>query len=139
LYAAGQSFTAIAAGRALAFEDLAVGQRATLSRTVADGEGEPTSGDRLPFGQPIASGFATLGLVAELLGTQLPGPGGVFLSQTTQFLGPVRDGDEVTAHVEVVELVPAHGRARLFFECVSGGRAVFEGEAWIAVGRRAPA
>jgi hypothetical protein len=35
-----------------------------------------------------------------------------------------------------VELVPSHGRARLFCECLSGGRPVFEGEAWIALARR---
>jgi 3-hydroxybutyryl-CoA dehydratase len=53
-----------------------------------------------------------------------------------QFLAPVRIGDVVTAHVEVVELVPGRRRARLFCECICDGRAVLEGEAWVAVERR---
>lgn len=128
-------------GPPLAFEDLAVGQRASLSRTIAPEGSLPArgAGGCLPFGQPIACGLATLSLVAEIVGTRLPGPGAVFLSQTSQFLAPVESGDVVTASVEVVELVPARGRARLFCECVCDGRPVLEGEAWIALERRARA
>jgi 3-hydroxybutyryl-CoA dehydratase len=42
----------------------------------------------------------------------------------------------VTAHVEVVELVRERRRARLFCECICDGRAVLEGEAWVAVDSR---
>lgn len=118
-----------------AFDDLAVGQRALLTREVVAAD-RGLDGAAAPFGQAIGVGAFTLGLVAEVLGTRLPGPGAVYLSQTSQFLAPVQAGDVVTAQVEVVELVPSHGRARLFCECLSGGRAVFEGEAWIALKRR---
>ena len=132
----------------LFFENLVVGQRASLMRTVMDNDLHrfaEVSGDTNPihvsdtfaaqtkFGQRIAHGMFTASLVSALLGTKLPGPGAVYLSQTIQFLAPVRIGDVVTATVEIVELVPERRRARLFCECVSDGRAVVEGEAWVAV------
>jgi 3-hydroxybutyryl-CoA dehydratase len=136
----------------LAFEDLALGQKASLMRTVMDDDLHlfaAVSGDTNPihvsdafasrtkFGQRIAHGMFTASLVSALLGTRLPGPGAIYLSQTIQFLAPVRIGDVVTANVEVVELVPERRRARLFCECICDGRAVLEGEAWVAVDSRA--
>jgi 3-hydroxybutyryl-CoA dehydratase len=118
-----------------AFDDLAVGQRALLTREVVAAD-RGLDGAAAPFGQAIGVGAFTLGLVAEVLGTRLPGPGAVYLSQTSQFLAPVQAGDIVEASVEVVELVPARGRARLFFECACDGRPVLEGEAWVALERR---
>jgi 3-hydroxybutyryl-CoA dehydratase len=136
----------------LYFEDLDVGQQASLMRTVMNDDVHlfaALSGDTNPihiseafaastkFGQRIAHGMFTASLVSAILGTRLPGPGAVYLSQTIQFLAPVRIGDVVTATVEVVELVPARRRVRLFCECVCDGRAVLEGEAWVAVESRA--
>ncbi len=138
--------------RTYAFEDLAIGMRESLMRTVM--ESDVTSfatvtGDHNPihlderyaaqtrFGQRIAHGLFTASLVSALLGTRLPGPGAVYLSQTLRFLTPVRIGDVVTAAAEVVELVPSRRRVRLFCECVADGRAVLEGEAWVAVPSRA--
>jgi 3-hydroxybutyryl-CoA dehydratase len=131
----------------LFFEDLGVGQRASLARRVAEDELQRLAGfgegaaqvSASPFGQNIAHGMFTANLVSALLGTRLPGPGAVYLAQTMQFLAPVRAGDMVTAHVEIVELVPSRRRARLFCECVCDGRPVLEGEAWVAVESRAAA
>lgn len=135
-----------------AFEDLHLGQRASLMRTVMDHDltgFAALSGDVNPihlnadfaarsrFGQRIAHGFFTGSLISALLGTRLPGPGAVYLSQSLQFLAPVRIGDVVEAWVEVVELVPQRRRARLFCECLVDGKAVLEGEAWLSVPRRA--
>lgn len=137
--------------RGLYFEDLALGQRETLMRTVMETDlfgFAAISGDFNPihisdefasatrFGQRIAHGMFTASLVSALLGTRLPGPGAVYLSQTIQFLGPVRIGDVVSATVEIVELVPERRRARLFCECTVDNRAVLEGEAWVAVPSR---
>ena len=135
----------------LFFEDLRIGQRASLVRTVPDGglrllaedgsELIPLS-EAAPagslFGQRIAHGMFTASLVSAVLATKLPGPGAVYLSQTIQFLAPVGLGDGVTANVEVVELVPSRRRARLFCECICDGRPVLEGEAWVAVESRIP-
>jgi 3-hydroxybutyryl-CoA dehydratase len=132
----------------LYFEDLVIGQRASLMRTVMDNDVHifaAVSGDNNPihvsdsfasrskFGQRIAHGMFTASLVSAVLGTQLPGPGAIYLSQTIQFLAPVRIGDVVIANVEVVELVAKRRRARLFCECICDGRTVLVGEAWVAV------
>jgi len=130
------------------FEDLAIGQSESLMRTVMERDVSlfaDISGDANPihlcdryaattkFGQRIAHGMLTASLVSALLGTRLPGPGAVYLSQTLTFLAPVKIGDVVTARVEVVELVAERRRARFFCECLVDGKAVLEGEAWVAL------
>ncbi len=131
-----------------AFEDLAIGQSESLMRTVMERDVAlfaELSGDANPihlcdhfaagtkFGQRIAHGMLTASLISALLGTRLPGPGAVYLSQTLTFLAPVKIGDVVTARVEVVELVLERRRARFFCECLVDGKAVMEGEAWVAM------
>lgn len=135
------------------FEDLAIGLRDSVMRTVMASDVTDfatVTGDVNPihmsdayaaqtrFGQRIAHGMFTASLVSAVLGTRLPGPGAVYLSQTLQFLGPVRIGDVVTAAVEVVELVENRRRVRLFCECLVDGSAVLEGEAWVSVPSRRP-
>lgn len=131
-----------------AFEDLAIGQSESLMRTVMERDVSlfaDLSGDANPihlcdryaastkFGQRIAHGMLTASLVSALLGTKLPGPGAVYLSQTLTFLAPVKIGDVVIARVEIAELVVERRRARLFCECVVDGKPVLEGEAWVAL------
>jgi 3-hydroxybutyryl-CoA dehydratase len=139
--------------RTLAFEDLALGQRASLMRTVMDDDLHlfaAVTGDTNPihtsetfaagtrFGQRIAHGMFTASLVSAVIGTRLPGPGAVYLPQTIHFLSPVRIGDVVTATVEVAELPGEHRRARLLCEGVADGKAVLKGEALLTVpGREA--
>jgi len=53
------------------------------------------------FGKRIVHGILSLGFISNVLGTQLPGPGGVYIKQTCQFLKPVYIGDTITATVEV--------------------------------------
>ena len=43
-------------------------------------------------------------LISAVLGTKLPGPGAIYLSQTLQFLAPVFIGDTITAEVEVIKI-----------------------------------
>ncbi|WP_449254972.1 MaoC family dehydratase [Bosea sp. (in: a-proteobacteria)] len=137
-----------------AFEDLSIGQRESLMRTVMERDVAlfaELSGDANPihlcdrfaagtrYGQRIAHGMLSASLVSALLGTRLPGPGAVYLSQTLTFLSPVKIGDVVTARVEVVELLAERRRARLFCECLVDGKAVMEGEAWVAMPLRGAA
>ena len=134
-----------------AFEDLFTGQRASLMRTVMESDLNAfavVSGDVNPihldpafsaqsrFGQRVAHGMFTASLISAVLGTRLPGPGAIYLSQSLQFLAPVRIGDVVEANVEVVELVEKRRRARFFCDCVVDGRPVMEGEAWLSVPSR---
>src|SRR5207247_7827211 len=54
-----------------------------------------------PFKGPIAPGIFTAGLISAVIGTRLPGPGAVYLSQSLKFVKPVRAGDTTTARVGV--------------------------------------
>ena len=91
---------------------------------------------RTPFGTRIAHGLYTAGLISAVLGTRLPGPGAVYISQTLNFRAPVRIGDTVEVTVEVAELVPERRRARLKCTCSVAGETVLDGEALVKVPKR---
>jgi 3-hydroxybutyryl-CoA dehydratase len=137
--------------RVLAFEDLHVGMRETLMKTVMDSDVvgfARISGDDNPihlcdayaagsrFGERIAHGLYTASLISAVLGTRLPGPGAVYRSQTLVFHAPVRIGDVVTVTVEVVELVTQGRKVRLACEAAVDGRVVLDGEAIVSVPSR---
>ncbi len=135
----------------LFFEDIRVGMRESIMRTVMDedviGFAELT-GDHNPvhlsdlyaqttvFGQRIAHGLYTASLISAILGTKLPGPGAVYISQTLEFHGPVKIGDVVTISVEVVELIEKGRRVALYCEAKVDGRKVLDGQATVSVPRR---
>lgn len=134
--------------RTLHFEDLSVGMTETLSKTIssADVVGfAQLTGDRNPihlsehfaaqtaFGGRIAHGLYTAGLISAVLGTRLPGPGAIYISQTLYFRAPVRIGDTVDVSVTVAELVPERQRARLTCTCRVGNEVVLDGEALVKV------
>jgi 3-hydroxybutyryl-CoA dehydratase len=138
--------------RTLAFEDLHVGMRESLMKTVMDDDVvgfARLSGDDNPlhlcevyaaetrFGQRIAHGLYTASLISAVLGTQLPGPGAVYRSQTLNFHGPVKIGDVVEVVVEVTELTAKGRIARLSCEARVDGRLVLDGEALVSVPGRA--
>ena len=54
------------------------------------------------FGRRIAHGMLSASLISTVLGTELPGQGSIYLSQTLQFLAPVYIDDTVTAQVTVI-------------------------------------
>lgn len=136
----------------LFFEDLTIGMRDAFDKTVmaSDVVGfAEVSGDRnpihlsehfaakTPFKTRIAHGLYTASLISALLGTRLPGPGAIYLSQSLHFRAPVKIGDTVTVSVEVVELMPEKNRARLACECRVGDTVVLDGEALVKVPARA--
>lgn len=132
----------------LYFEDLSVGMTETLRKTIDSsdvvGFAEVT-GDRnpihlsehfaaqTPFGTRIAHGLYTASLISAVLGTRLPGPGAVYISQTLNFRAPVKIGDTVDVKVTVAELMPEKRRARLECTCSVEGETVLDGEAWVKV------
>src|SRR6187399_2709638 len=132
----------------LYFEDLSVGMTETLKKTIDSsdvvGFAEVT-GDRnpihlsehfaakTPFGTRIAHGLYTASLISAVLGTRLPGPGAVYISQTLNFRAPVKIGDTVAVQVAVAELMPEKSRARLSCICAVGGEVVLDGEALVKV------
>ncbi|GAB4366608.1 MAG: MaoC family dehydratase [Deltaproteobacteria bacterium] len=83
------------------------------------------------FRERIAHGLLTAGLLSAVIGMKLPGPGCLYVSQTLSFLAPVRIGDEVTARVEIVEVI-SEKRLRLKTQCFNQhGELVLHGEAVI--------
>lgn len=134
--------------RTLYFEDLSVGMTEQLAKTVASsdvvGFAEVT-GDRnpihlsehfaakTPFGTRIAHGLYTASLISAVLGTRLPGPGAIYISQTLNFRAPVKIGDTVDVKVSVAELMPEKLRVRLACACSVGDELVLDGEAWVKV------
>jgi 3-hydroxybutyryl-CoA dehydratase len=137
----------------LYFEDLSVGMRESYSKQVkaSDVVGfAEISGDRnpihlsehfaakTPFGGRIAHGLYTASLISAVIGTRLPGPGAIYISQTLRFLAPVRIGDTVEASVEIVELTEKGRRGKLRCECRVRGELVLEGEAEVKVPARPP-
>ena len=65
------------------------------------------------FGQRIAHGMLSAGFISTVLGTQLPGPGTIYMGQDLKFLKPVYIGDTVTATATVVERVEEKNRLKL--------------------------
>lgn len=65
------------------------------------------------FGQRVAHGVISAGLISAVLGTKLPGAGAIYLSQEIKFLAPVFIGDTVTAICEIEELIPEKNRVIL--------------------------
>jgi 3-hydroxybutyryl-CoA dehydratase len=133
------------------FEDLSVGMRETIMKTVMDSDVvgfAQISGDDNPihlsdvyasktrFGQRIAHGLYTASLISAILGTRLPGPGAVYLSQTLNFKAPVKIGDVVVVQVEVVDLTEKGRRCRLHCEALVDGQSVLDGEATVMVPSR---
>lgn len=130
------------------FDELEVGQRATLLRAVmahdltrfaeVSGDGNPVHlsdhfAAKTRFGQRIAHGMFTGSLISALIGTRLPGAGAVYLSQSFEFLAPVKIGDVIAASVEIAELIPERRRARLACECWVDATKVLSGDAWVSV------
>ena len=106
--------------------------RATTIRSICATPTRP--GTR--FGQRIAHGLYTASLISAVLGTQLPGAGAVYRSQTLNFHAPVKIGDVVTVIVEVIELVPKGRQVRLHCEALVDNALVLDGEAIVSVPAR---
>ncbi len=138
-------------GRTIA--DIAPGETAQITRVVqsddvghfvdAVGDHNPVHSDRAyaattTFKEPIAPGIFTAGLISAVIGTRLPGPGAIYLSQSLKFMRPVMFGDTITAKVEVAEVIPERNRMRLVTVCTNQrGEDVLAGEAWVMPSRTA--
>ena len=84
------------------------------------------------FHKIIAHGMWGGSLVSTVLGTQLPGPGCLYLGQTFRFRRPVTIGDEVTVTVTVVEKDEEKKRVKFDCQCTNQhNKVVIFGEAEI--------
>jgi 3-hydroxybutyryl-CoA dehydratase len=139
------------AAKGVFFEDLSVGQEASLSKTVSEAEivaFAEISGDKNPvhidaqyaagtmFKERIAHGMLSAAYISAVFGMKLPGPGAIYISQTLNFKAPVKIGDTVVTTVKVIELIAEKKRARFETVCSVNGKAVVQGEAVLMVPAR---
>jgi phosphate butyryltransferase len=127
------------------FDEIRVGESASVSRTLTEqdiqlfallsGDVNPAHLDRAfaqddIFQKVIAHGLWGGGLISSVLGTELPGPGAIYLSQSLRFLRPVGLGDCITASVTVTEKRAENHVVLLDCRCVNQrGEEVIAGKA----------
>ena len=146
--------TAAAPGEARSgycFEELTIGMSAEYRRIVGDAEMRlfaDLTGDTNPlhfdddfaerslFKGRVVHGMCTASLISTVIGTRLPGPGCVYLSQSLRFTAPVRPGDEIVARAVVDRLIPERYRVEFETTCSVGERIVLSGRALTQVPSR---
>lgn len=127
------------------FDEISVGDAAELTRTLQPQDIElfaVMSGDVNPahvdaeyaktdmFHGVIAHGMWGGALISAVLGTELPGPGTIFVNQSLHFQAPVGLGDTITVRVEVTAKEEKGRRLTLACSCSNqSGKAVIEGVA----------
>ncbi len=127
------------------FDEIAIGDFAELTRTLKAQDIElfaVMSGDVNPahvdveyanediFHKVIAHGMWGGALISAVFGTQLPGPGTIYLHQSLSFLHPVGIGDTVTVRVTVKERDVDKKQLMFDCECINHkGEVVITGEA----------
>ncbi|MFZ6750304.1 bifunctional enoyl-CoA hydratase/phosphate acetyltransferase [Undibacterium sp. Ren11W] len=124
------------------YDDIYLGQTATQSRTLSQTDIQAfatVSGDVNPahldaeyanqtlFHGVIAHGMWGGALISTVLGTQLPGPGTIYLEQNLHFVKPVRIGDTLTISATVTAKDDAKKRVTLDCQIVNqhGEQVVF--------------
>jgi 3-hydroxybutyryl-CoA dehydratase len=133
-------------------EDLKVGMTSVYAKTITDadivmfagisGDTNPVHldaifADQTAFKGRIAHGMLSASFISTVLGTRLPGPGCIYLSQSLKFRAPVKAGDTVTARVTIRDINTEKGRVVFDTTCIVGETVVIDGEAMLMVSRRA--
>lgn len=127
------------------FDEIEVGDSGTLTRTLTERDIQVfaiMSGDINPahvdeeyaqsemFHKIIGHGMWGGALISTVLGTQLPGPGTIYINQSLKFRKPVAIGDTLTVTVTAKEKKPEKKRITFACECKNQqGEVVMDGEA----------
>lgn len=126
------------------FNDLTIGMTDSYSKTITETDivdFARISGDTNPlhlseefarttrFKSRISHGILTASLISTVIGTRLPGPGSIYITQMLRFKAPVRIGDKATASVTVKQLIPEKKIVELKTICKVSGIVVLDGEA----------
>lgn len=133
------------------FEDLEVGMTEVFAKTVTEADivtFAGISGDTNPvhineefasktmFKGRIAHGILSASFISTVIGTKLPGPGCIYVSQALRFKAPVKAGDTVNATCEITNMIPEKKFIELKTQCLVDGKVVIDGEATIMVPSR---
>ncbi|RDI40079.1 bifunctional enoyl-CoA hydratase/phosphate acetyltransferase [Aquicella lusitana] len=127
------------------FDEIQIGDTASLTRTLGEKDIQVfaiMSGDINPahvdeeyaqsemFHKIIGHGMWGGALISTVLGTQLPGPGTIYVGQTIRFKKPVGIGDTLTVKVTAIEKIPEKKRVIFSCECRNQkDEVVMEGQA----------
>ena len=133
--------------KGITISEMKLGDSASFTKTVSEHDvytHAGVSGDFNPahvneveaqkgmFGKRIAHGMLSAGFISTVLGTQLPGPGTIYMGQELRFTKPVFFGDTITATVTVAELIPEKNRAILDTVCTNqNSEVVIKGKATV--------
>ena len=127
-------------------DELSVGDSASVTKRISQADIDAfarISGDDNPahvdaewaaasrLGGRVAHGMLTAGLISAVLGTALPGPGSIYMSQTLRWIAPVHPDDLLTATATVKEIVAEKGRVVLETVVTRDGEPVLTGEALV--------
>jgi len=134
------------------FEDLEVGMEDAYAKTITDADVitfAGISGDTNPvhlnhefasetlFEGQVAHGMLTASFISTVIGTKLPGPGCIYVSQNLRFMAPVKIGDTVTATCTISRLIPEKHMIEMETICSVGVKTVLDGQATILVPTKA--
>ncbi len=112
-------------------KDIKVGDSDSFTKTVTEADVynfAGVSGDFNPahinetyakdtmFKGRIAHGVLSVSFISTVIGTRLPGPGSIYLSQEVKFVKPVYFNDTITATCTVTEIIEE--KNRLFLDTV---------------------
>jgi|TARA_B110000967_G_scaffold17251_1_gene16276 3-hydroxybutyryl-CoA dehydratase len=132
-------------------EDLTIGMESSYQKTITEtdidafaaltGDTNPVHLDSeyaatTPFKARIAHGMLSAGLISTVLGTQLPGPGCIYLEQQIKFKAPVFIGDTLVATVTVEDINQRRGRVSLKTQCFVNTKLVADGTASMMVDKK---
>ena len=134
------------------YEEIQIGEKASFSKTISESDVylfAGISGDLNPahineeysqntyFKKRIAHGLIAASLISTVLGTKLPGPGTIWISQDIKFLAPVYFNDTITATVEVIEKIEDKKWIKFKSWCKNqDGKMVLEGECVVSPKRQ---
>lgn len=131
-------------------DDIQVGMKIQYIQTITDsdvrtfaeisGDNNPIHLDdkyakNSPFKKRIAHGLLSASFFSGMFGTELPGPGCVYVSQSLRFVKPVYIDDTIKATATVMRV--DFSKRRVFFEtiCTVNEKIVIVGEAEIYIPR----
>jgi 3-hydroxybutyryl-CoA dehydratase len=132
----------------LYFEDLEEGMKDAYAKTITNADiitFAGISGDTNPvhlnhefasetmFEGQIAHGMLTASFISTVIGTKLPGPGCIYVSQSLRFKAPVKVGNTVMATCTMKKMLPEKRMIEMETVCSVGGKPVLDGEATILV------
>lgn len=129
------------------FDEIQIGDTAFFEKTISEsdvylfagitGDLNPAhvnqaAAEQSRFKNRIAHGILISGLISNVLGMQLPGPGTIYLAQELRFTAPVYLGETVRAVVEVIEKDAEKKRVIFKTQCIkSDGTLVIDGSATV--------